>query len=78
MRSETLRTFKLGFLESAAVITSACSASIASQVTSITTRSKTDSTTSNAVIAAPAADITWVISETGWPEAGPSTRIVIP
>ena len=78
MRSETFLTFKFGFLDIAAVIASACSASIASQVTSMTTRSKTDSTTSSAVIEAPAADIAWVISETGWAEAGPSTLIVIP
>ena len=57
MRSETFLTFKFGFLDIAAVIASACSASIASQVTSITTRSKTDSTTSSAVIDAPAAEI---------------------
>ena len=41
------------------------------------TRSMNDSTTSSAVIDAPAAVIAAVISATGCAEGGPSTRIVI-
>ena len=78
MRSLTLRTVSSGWLAIDAVIASACSASIASQVTSITTWSKKDSTTSSAVIAAPAAVIAVVTSATGCADGGPSTRIVIP
>ena len=63
---------------SAAVISSACSALIVSQVTSITTLSSIDSTTSSAVIVAPAPESAEVISAIGWRSGEPSTRIVIP
>ena len=49
-----------------------------SQVISITTFSKSDSTTSNAVIVAPAPVITVVASATGCESGEPSTRMVIP
>ena len=49
-----------------------------SHVTSITTFSRSDSTTSRAVIVAPALVIVVVISATGWSSGDPSTRIVIP
>ena len=49
-----------------------------SHVTSITTFSKSDSTTSSAVIVAPAPVIVAVISATGCSSGAPSTRIVIP
>ena len=45
---------------------------------SITTFSSKDSTTSSAVIVAPASVITVVARATGCEEGGPSTRIVIP
>ena len=45
---------------------------------SMTTRSRCDSTTSNAVIVAPAWVITVVASATGFDSGEPSTRIVIP
>ena len=49
-----------------------------SQVTSMTTLSRSDSTTSSAVIVAPAPVIVAVISATGCKSGEPSTRIVIP
>ncbi|CAB4546001.1 unannotated protein [freshwater metagenome] len=49
-----------------------------SQVTSTTTFSSKDSTTSRAVIAAPAFVIVVVINATGCSSGEPSTRIVIP
>ena len=45
---------------------------------SMTTFSRSDSTTSSAVIVAPAAVITVVASATGFESGEPSTRIVIP
>ena len=49
-----------------------------SHVMSMTTLSSKDSTTSSAVIVAPAAVITVVANATGWTSGEPSTRIVIP
>ena len=65
VRSLTLRTVSNGFSEIAAVMRSACSLSWASHETSIVTRSIKDSTTSSAVMDAPAAVIAAVISATG-------------
>ncbi|CAB4699613.1 unannotated protein [freshwater metagenome] len=60
------------------VICSACAASMVSHVTSTTTRSMSDSTTSSAVIVAPASVIAAVTRATGCAKGEPSTRIVIP
>ncbi len=76
--SLTLRTVKSELSEIAVVICSACSASMVSHVMSMTTFSRRDSTTSSAVIVAPAPVITVVASATGFEAGGPSTRIVIP
>ena len=78
MRSLTLRTVNPECAVSAVVISCAWSASIVSQVTSITTFSNSDSTTSRAVIVAPAPVIAAVINATGCKSGDPSTRIVIP
>ena len=78
MRSETLRTFSELLAFSASEILSPWLASIASQVTSTTTLLCKDSTTSSAVIVAPASVMIEVIAETGLFAGSPSTRIVIP
>ena len=78
MRSLTLRTVKPGISDTVFATRSACSASMVSQVTSITTRSYEDSTISKAVSAAPCEFKAVVIAETGLFADGPSTRIVIP
>ena len=79
VRSLTLRTTRLGDAALiASVIASACSASVASHVTSITTRSWCDSTTSSAVSVPPACATAAGIRDVGEMVISASTRIVIP